>query len=166
MGDLTGIRLPVIDWGDIFHVGVRVPNLGKAQQELTKMTGVHWTTPARLPMNVWEPLAGASRDCEITISFSVEGPVHIELIQGSPGSYWDAADGGAGLHHFGAWVQDVTRASEELVAQGWTIELAGAAPESGYGAFTYARSPAGILFEPERESKELFERWYAGGLLF
>jgi hypothetical protein len=30
---------------------------------------------------------------------------------------------------------------------------------------TCARSPAGILFEPERESKELFERWYAGGTL-
>ena len=43
---------------------------------------------------------------------------------------------------------------------------AAAAPQTGYGAFTYARSPTGILFEPERESKELFERWYAGETLF
>ena len=166
MTDLAGTGLPIIDWGEIFHVGVRVPDLEKAQRELTKITGVHWTTPARLPMNVWDPRAGASQDCEITISFSVEGPTHIELIQGSPGSYWDAANGGAGLHHFGAWVQDVSRTSEELIAQGWAIELAGSTPENGYGGFTYARSPAGILFEPERDSRELFERWYAGGTLF
>ena len=166
MGDGTGLTLPVIDWGEIFHVGVLVPDLEKAQQELSKMTGVHWTTPARLPMNVWDPRAGASQDCEITISFSAEGPTHIELIQGSPGSYWDAADGRAGLHHFGAWVQDVTAVNEGLIARGWAIELAGATPENGYGGFTYARSPAGILFEPERDAKELFERWYAGGALF
>lgn len=36
------------------------------------MTGVHWTTPARLPMNVWDPRASAAQDCEIAISFSVE----------------------------------------------------------------------------------------------
>jgi catechol 2,3-dioxygenase-like lactoylglutathione lyase family enzyme len=70
------------------------------------------------------------------------------------------------VHHFGAWVQDVTRTTEELAAHGWVIELAGAAPENGYGSFAYARSPAGILFEPERESKELVERWYAGGTLY
>ncbi len=28
------------------------------------MTGVHWATPARLPMNVWDPRADASQDCE------------------------------------------------------------------------------------------------------
>ena len=48
MADLAGTGLPIIDWGEIFHVGVRVPDLEKAQRELTKMTGVHWTTPARL----------------------------------------------------------------------------------------------------------------------
>jgi lactoylglutathione lyase len=146
-------------------VGVRVAKLEAAQRELTKLTGVHWTTPVRLPMNVWDPSDGSSQECEITISFSVEGPTHIELIQGSPGSYWDASAGGAGVHHFGAWVKDVTRTSEELAVQGWVIELAGAAPENGYGGFTYARSPAGLLFEPELESRELFERWYAGGTL-
>lgn len=44
-------------------------------------------------------------------------------------------------------------------------DLAGT-PENGHGGFAYARSPSGILFEPERESKELFERWYVGGTLY
>ena len=38
-----------------------------------------------------------------------------------------------------------------------------------FGAFTYIRSPGGVLFEPEsglHGSKERFERWYTGGSLF
>jgi hypothetical protein len=63
----------------------------------------------------------------------------------------------------------VTKVNQELVSQGYTVELAGDTPEKGYGAFTYVRSPGGILFEPEsglHGSKERFEHWYAGGSLF
>jgi hypothetical protein len=168
MIDLSGAGLPSFEWGEIFHVGVRVADLGVAQRELTNSVGVHWTSPAHIRMKAW--VAGEGyRDCELTISFSVEGPVHIELLHGSPGSYWDTSIGGAGLHHIGVWVEDVTRANEELVRQGWVVELAGMAPEEGYGGFTYTRSPAGVLFEPElggAGAKERFERWYAGGSLF
>jgi catechol 2,3-dioxygenase-like lactoylglutathione lyase family enzyme len=121
-----------------------------------------------MPMKAWVPGAGYQK-CELTISFSVEGPVHIELMHGSPGSYWDAANGGAGIHHIGVWVEDVTKANKELVEQGWTVELAGRAPEEGYGGFTYVRSPAGLLFEPEtclNGARERFDRWYAGENLF
>jgi catechol 2,3-dioxygenase-like lactoylglutathione lyase family enzyme len=168
MTDLSGAGLPSLEWGEVFHVGIRVENLEVAQQELTSSTGVHWTTPAHVPMKAWVPGEGY-RNYELTISFSVEGPVHIELLYGSPGSYWDTSIGGAGLHHIGVWVEDVTRANKELIEKGWTVELAGMSPEEGYGGFTYVRSPGGVLFEPESclgGSKERFERWYAGGSLF
>lgn len=115
-------------------------------------------------MNVWVPGEGY-RDCELAISFSVEGPIHIELLHGSPGSYWDTESGGAGLHHIGVWVEDVTRANEDLVNAGWTVELANKPPAEGYGGFTYIRSPGGIVFEPESSqggSKERFERLVRG----
>jgi lactoylglutathione lyase len=168
MTDLSGLRLPALDWGEVFHVGIRVADLAAAQQELTSSTGVSWTTPASFPMQAWVPGQGY-RSYDLTISFTVEGPVHIELLHGSPGSYYDVRGGGAGLHHIGAWVDDVAAASQALVSQGYTIELAGASPEEGYGSFTYARSPGGVLFEPESgrpETRERFERWYAGGRLF
>ena len=168
MMDLSGAGLPSFEWGEIFHVGIRVADLEVAQRELTRTAGVHWTTPARIPMKAWAAGQGY-RKSELTISFSVEGPVHIELLHGSPGSYWDTSIGGAGLHHIGVWVDDVARANEELVRQGWVVELAGRAPEEGYGGFTYVRSPAGVLFEPELSgagARERFERWYAGGSLF
>jgi catechol 2,3-dioxygenase-like lactoylglutathione lyase family enzyme len=167
MINFGGAGLPTVEWGEIFHVGVRVADLDAAQRELTGSLGVHWTSPARMPMKVWVPGQGYRQD-ELTISFTVEGPVHIELLHGSPGSYWDTSVGGAGLHHIGVWVADVARVNEELVRAGWVVELAGRPPDEGYGGFTYARSPGGLLFEPETclgGSKERFERWYAGGSL-
>jgi catechol 2,3-dioxygenase-like lactoylglutathione lyase family enzyme len=168
MIELTGAAVPSLEWGEVFHVGIRVADLDVAQRELTSSMGVHWTLPAHIPMRAWVPGQGY-RTWDLTISFSVEGPVHIELLHGSPGSYWDASIGGAGLHHIGVWVDDVARANEELVRQGWVVELAGRAPEEGYGSFTYTRSPAGVLLEPETTragARERFDRWYAGGSLF
>jgi lactoylglutathione lyase len=166
--DLNGFGLPALQWGEIFHVGIIVADLAAAQRELTDSLGVRWTTPAHIPMHAWAPDRGR-HGYDLTISFSVEGPVHIELLYGSPGSYYDTSNGGAGLHHIGVWVDDVTKVNQELVGQGYTVELAGDTPEKGYGAFTYVRSPSGVLFEPEsglHGSKERFERWYAGGSLF
>ena len=168
MIDLTGAGLPSFEWGEVFHVGILVADMDAAQRELTSSMGVAWTTPARMPMKAWVPGEGY-RKWELTISFTVEGPVHIELLHGSPGSYWDTSGGGAGIHHLGVWVDDVAGANEELARQGWTVELAGRPPEEGYGGFTYTRSPGGILLEPETTrggAKERFDRWYAGGSLF
>jgi hypothetical protein len=52
------------------------------------------------------------------------------------------------------------------VAAGWTLLSAGAPPEQGYGAFTYVRSPQGIIVEPVWSAViPAFERWWAGGSL-
>jgi catechol 2,3-dioxygenase-like lactoylglutathione lyase family enzyme len=167
MIDLDAMGLPAFPWGEIFHIGIRVADLDVAREELATTLGVSWTVPQHVPMKAWWP-DGGYRDCELTISFTVEGPVHIELLHGSPGSFWDTAIGGAGLHHVGVWVEDVAGVNEELVGKGWQVELAGASPDEGYGGFTYIRSPAGVLFEPEsclHGAKERFDRWYAGGSL-
>ena len=168
MTDLSALGLAALDWGEVFHRGIRVADLAAAQRELTESIGVSWTKPATIPMKAWAPGAGY-QSYDLTISFTVEGPVHIELLYGSPGSYWDTSIGGAGLHHIGVWVDDVAGVNKELVGKGFTVELAGQSPEEGYGGFSYVRSPGGVLFEPEsglHGSKERFERWYAGGSLF
>src|ERR1700685_481167 len=129
MIDLSGAGLPSFTWGATFLVGVRVTAVEAARGGVPGSMGVRWTSPATMPMKAWVPGVGY-RKYELTISFSVEGPVHIELLQGCPGSYWDTGIGGAGLHHLGVWVDDVARANEDLVRQGWVVELAGKAPEA------------------------------------
>ena len=78
MTDLTGALLPTLDWGEVFHVGIRVTDMEAAQQELAESLGLSWTVPATMPLKVWAPGAGYSRG-ELTISFSTVGPVRIEV---------------------------------------------------------------------------------------
>jgi hypothetical protein len=134
-------------------------------------TGATVSSAASMILRVSMPVLIPSRS--VTAANASTGvlpaPAPKQLLYGSPGSYYDVRDGGAGLHHIGVWVDDVTKVNQDLVSQGYTVELAGASPEEGYGAFTYVRSPGGVLFEPEsglHGSKERFERWYAGGSLF
>jgi catechol 2,3-dioxygenase-like lactoylglutathione lyase family enzyme len=91
--------------------------------------------------------------------------VHLELMRGPAGSIWDGDDG-PGPHHLGFWSDDVAADTEARLAAGWTLELAAAPPDEGYGRFTYLRSPQGVLVEPvSSASRPRFERWWAGGSL-
>src|SRR4029078_4364343 len=84
---------------------------------------------------------------QLALTYSVEGPVHLELMQGPVGSIWDGNDAPAA--HLLGYGSDAVRAdTESLLAAEWTLELAANAPDEGYGRFTYVRSPQGYLVEP------------------
>ena len=52
-------------------------------------------------------------------TYSAEGPQHIELLEGEPGSIWDGRVT-PGLHHIGVWSDDVAGETSRLVKEGWT----------------------------------------------
>jgi catechol 2,3-dioxygenase-like lactoylglutathione lyase family enzyme len=148
--------------GEVYHVGLRVPDIHAAKEELSASLGLHWAPAQHFDMKPWVPGEGY-KELELHLTESVEGPVHVELSQGTPGSIWDH-NLGVGLHHFGVWVEDVGETVTTLIGQGWTVEMAALAPEEGYGHFAYVRSPSGIVFEPvSADSKEKHERWWSGG---
>lgn len=154
----------MIDHSRFFHVGIRVTDINAAMEEIGKQAGVTWATPRDKPMAVWMPGQGPL-ELPLIVTYSAEGPVHLELLQGPRGSVWDGHDA-PGAHHFGYWSDDVGADTEELLSAGWTLEMAQAAPEDGYGRFTYVRSPTGYLLEPVTSAnKPRFERWWAGGSL-
>lgn len=99
--------------------------------------------------------------------FDYQGIVHVELLQGSPGSVWDATDAaGPGLHHSGIWVDDVVSTTEQMLSAGWTLVACNKAPDQGYGTFSYVRSPEGFLVEPVSGARRAeMERWFAGAPL-
>ena len=155
----------MFDYQDVFHVGVRVRDLDDAMHELGKGLGLTWATVAHVEQRVWGPDGGPTT-VELDFTYSCEGPQHVELLKGSAGSVWDAADW-PGVHHLGVWVDDVAAVTEDRVGQGWTLEIAQVAPEEGYGAFTYVRAPSGFLLEPvSAVLRPAFERWWAGGSLW
>jgi catechol 2,3-dioxygenase-like lactoylglutathione lyase family enzyme len=155
---------PLAAFGEVYHVGLRLPDIRRAMSELSDSMGLHWAAPQHIPMRPWIPGTGY-QDLEITLAESVEGPVHVEVAEGTPGSIWDYRLG-EGLHHFGVWVDSVGETVAGLVKQGWVLEMSAASPEEGYGGFAYIRSPAGIVFEPvSTGSQAIHQRWWGGGSL-
>jgi catechol 2,3-dioxygenase-like lactoylglutathione lyase family enzyme len=129
--------------------------------DLGERLGLTWASPMRRQQPLWLPGTGQT-EVELAFTYSCEGPCHLELLEGAPGSIWASGDA-PGVHHLGYWVDDVGAVSETLVAQGWTLEAASQAPEHGYGTFSYVRSPSGVLVEPVSVlAKPRFEKWWAG----
>jgi Glyoxalase/Bleomycin resistance protein/Dioxygenase superfamily len=146
----------------LFHIGIRTANIEQTMEEIGRSADVTWTSMQTEPRSSWVPGKGQI-EWAVRFVYSCEGPVHYELLEGERGSIWDGHDV-PGAHHFGVWTDDVKGDTERLLAVGWTLELAGASPEKGYGRFTYVRSPTGFLLEPVAlENKPRFERWWAGG---
>ena len=146
----------------LFHVGVRVPDLEAAMAELTAGLGFTWAQVVERDQALWTPERG-EHTVRLRFTYSCEGPQHVELLQGEKGSMWDGGDL-PGVHHQGAWVDDVGAEIERLVAAGWTLEASGRSPENGYGPMAYVRSPGGFLLEPVATAvRPRFDRWWAGG---
>ncbi len=151
-----------MDFAMLFHIGMRVADLDASMAELGRDTGVSWARPQHRMQAVWLPEVGQT-ELDLRFTYSAEGPVRLELLEGPPGSIWDGRLD-PGPHHLGVWVDDVAAATEKLMAEGWRLEAASRPPEEGYGVFTYVRSPAGVLVEPVASVvRPAFERWWAGG---
>jgi hypothetical protein len=136
--------------------------LEQAMASIGESLRVTWSAVQERQQKVWLPEVGATT-IDLRFTYSAEGPQHIELLQGAPGSIWDGNDL-PGVHHMGVWVDDIKAETDRLLAAGWTLEIAQTSPEEGYGASTYARSPEGFLLEPVWSGlRPMFERWWAGG---
>ncbi len=153
-----------VDYSRCYHQGVRVPDLDAAMDELGAALGITWCSPQTREQAVWLPDEGATT-LPLRFTYSAEGPQHVELLEGPPGSIWDGREQ-PGLHHVGLWSDDVRGETDALLAAGWTLRLAQQAPEAGYGAFTYVQPPSGLLVELVWSAiKPMFDRWFAGGPL-
>lgn len=146
----------------LFHVGMCVPALEQAMAETASALAITWATPVEREQKVWTPGRGAESTW-LRFTYSCEGPQHVELLEGEPGSVWDGRDLG-GLDHQGIWVDDVAAETQQLIDAGWQVQLAQLPPEEGYGSMSYVRSPTGFLLElVTARARPRFERWWAGG---
>ena len=118
--------------------------------------GLTWAVPwtGEIPILV----GGEQHRPEVSFTLSQQGPPHIELIHSTRPDVWRP---GAGLDHFGIWVEEVERAAHDLTGKGFTIEVM-----SPTFDFAYLRSPDGARIElVDRRSQPDFTRWLGGGQL-
>jgi len=154
----------MIDFQRMYHQGIRVPNLETAMVELGPQLGVTWCSVQEREQNVWLPDEGVV-SIPLKFTYSSEGPQHLELLEGAPGSIWDGREH-PGLHHVGLWSDDVAGETKALVDAGWKLLMAQAEPAKGFGAFTYVQPPSGLIVELVWSAiKPMFEGWFAGGSL-
>jgi hypothetical protein len=93
------------DLANLFHIGILTPDINESMQELSRTMGVSWASMIDEMRLSWVPGTGRVEiPCKIT--YSVEGPVHLELIEGGAGSIWDGV-ASPGAHHFGVWSEDL-----------------------------------------------------------
>jgi hypothetical protein len=111
----------VINYQGLFHVGIRVPDLDVAMEELGSSLGLTWSETRENPaQSLWTPSTGL-QDIHLRYTYSAEGPQHVELLEGAAGSFWDGNDRG-GAHHVGVWVDDVDAESDRLIDAGGRSE--------------------------------------------
>lgn len=155
----------MIDYQRIYHTGIRVPDIDAAMAEMGESLGVTWATVQHNAVqDLWTP-DGGQQKVDLQFVYSCEGPQHIELLQGEPGSVWHAGDQ-PGAHHIGVWVDDVAAETQRCLDAGWKIAAAQTSPENGFGAFTYVVPPNGFIVELVWSAVESrFDEWWAGGTL-
>ena len=95
-----------------FQVGFVVPDLEAAMDELGTSLGVE----------VIGPLERDLDEGVLRIAFALTPPPYVELLEGPPGSVWDAVDG-AKMHHLGYWSEDIDADSARLERAGMALEL-------------------------------------------
>jgi hypothetical protein len=131
-----------------FQVGVLVEDIEAAREELGRALGLTFGEIVDRQNGEWL----------IRVCFALDGPPYLELIEGPPGSPWEAV-GGSRIDHIGCWTPDIGAGKDHLAREGFALELDG----STYGGkFSYHRGPkSGLRVELLESSGEaaFYERW-------
>lgn len=153
----------MIDYQRLYHAGIRVVDIDSAMTEMGELLDLTWATVQHNDAQaVWTPDRGLET-VPLTFVYSCQGPQHVELLQGAPGTVWDGSDD-PGVHHLGVWVDDVGAETRRCLDAGWELAAAGASPDDGFGAFTYVVPPSGPIIELVWSVLEPhFDAWWNGG---
>ena len=129
---------------DQYHAAWVVPDLAAAMESFRAL-GLRWATPAVRSIVVGRPNL-APTSFSILVSYSCDGPLHVELIQGAAGSPWEPLTNGV-MHHLGWWVSDLRQSIAMLEAESHVLESWMVGNDGGPARFAYLRAPGGQLVE-------------------
>jgi hypothetical protein len=126
-----------------FHIGITTDDLSSSMRELAAGLGVSWTAP-NTPDGILYTVDGVAQDRPVSC-VSREGPVHIDLIEGKPGTVWETS--GPRLHHFAYWTNDLRGDIARLAQDGWRLEMTMADAEGRPTVFAYLVADSGFRLE-------------------
>lgn len=156
---MTFPELPPMD-----HIGLVVDDLRGAMAVLTELQGIHWAEP--VVVNGHFNFKGTVRPWESEVTYSIEGPLHFELIEQHDVRGWETLTDGRRAHHIAFVTDDLASDAAWMAGRGMELEVHGLAENGAISGFAYHRSPApGILFELlSSDLKANLDRWIRDGV--
>ncbi|MCU1655359.1 MAG: hypothetical protein JWO57_15 [Pseudonocardiales bacterium] len=125
--------------GDIWHVGMAVPDLEEGMREVGGAFELSWR-PIHERMTTVQDGAGRPYDIVCRFTFSTSSPFAIEMWQAIPGTPLATPDSGI-LHHIGYWVDDLPKEVERLDGNGFACFMSGP-------SLAIHSGPGGLMLEP------------------
>ena len=150
----------MIRYEDIHHIAFVASDLQRGMEEVGEVYGVSWTTPRHLELPVRD--SRGDRMLNLSVVYSQEGPLFLEVLQAVPDSVW-ALTPGSHLHHIGVHVDDVEAEIERLEGLGQAIEAAGIGPGGRLNSWAYLSSPQALRVEiMDISGREATAQWARG----
>jgi glyoxalase/bleomycin resistance protein/dioxygenase superfamily protein len=125
--------------GDIWHIGLAVPDLVRGMDDVGRAFDIGWR-PIHERATTVQDEAGVPHDVVCRFTFSATAPFAIEIWQAIPGTPLATPDSGI-LHHIGYWVDDLQQEAERLEGNSYTCFMSGP-------SLAIHRGPGGLMLEP------------------
>jgi len=129
---------------DMYHVGLVVPDLAEAMAHYTDALGFVWAT-VRPPSVMKIRVDGEPRHAEIVVTYSLQGPPYLELVEERSGNVWGADS--LSLNHVGFWADDVAAGVERLTRAGLAARVHDDGPQGRASRFSYHQMAGGMWME-------------------
>ena len=146
---------------ELYHIGLIVPDLGAAMGQYTATFGFSWA-----PTHESRPeviVDGERRQAEIAVTYSVQGPPYLELVQERRGSIWGAD--GLALTHVGFWAEDLSAGRRALDESGLVARVRDDDRDGRPARFSYHPFAGGLWIELVHTSfREQLADWIADTL--
>jgi hypothetical protein len=126
-----------------FHIGITTPDLARSMKALSSALGITWSAVGGGEGEL--PVVGGGFQTRPVSSVSKEGPIHIDLIKGAPGTIWDTES--PGLHHFAYWTDALVDDVDRLTKEGWKLEMTFPDPAGRPTVFAYLVGEDGFRVE-------------------
>jgi hypothetical protein len=128
---------------ELYHIGLTVPDLGAAMEQYTATLGFTWATIHESTPEVI--VDGERRQAEIAVTYSIQGPPYLELVQERRGSIWGA--NGFALTHVGFWAEDLSAGRRALDESGLAARVSDAGRDGRPARFSYHPFAGGLWIE-------------------
>jgi hypothetical protein len=147
-----------------FHIGILVNDINEARVRFGDAFKITWTDVALVTTDDWEIDRGNGILNDLKISYSQEGPFHIELIEAQGNGLYNPAQG-EGFHHLGLWESDPKGRTKELAAMGLNpIETQYTPQREILVSYFDPEKLFGIVLElVDQGRRPMMESWFNGG---